>query len=70
MNVTASPPTQSSLAAVPPSPYTMTSFEIDCPDAQSVSIGGGAPAGWFVSTDGAPSDPSIRYQILVATGKS
>ena len=70
VNVTASPPAGSSLPAVPPSPYTMTSFEIDCPDAQSVSIGGAAPLGWFVSPGGAPSDPSVRFQILVATAKS
>ena len=70
VSVTASPPALSSPPAVAPSPYQMTAFEIDCPDAQSVSFGGAAPVAWFVSTDGAPSDPSVRYQILVATAKS
>jgi hypothetical protein len=70
VSVNAGPPPESPPPAVPPSPYTMTTFELDCPDAQMVSFGGAAPAGWFISTDGTPSDPSIRYQILVAAAKS
>ena len=69
VSVNAAPPLESP-PPVPPSPYTMSSFEMDCPDTQGVSFGGAAPAGLFVSVDGAPSDPSVRYQILVATAKS
>jgi hypothetical protein len=42
---------------------------LDCPDGQTVSFGT-APGGSFVSTGGHPSDPSVRYEILVATTKS
>ena len=50
-----------------PTNTEMASFDLPCPDAQSVSFGASAPAGWFVSTDTAPTDPSITYQVMVAT---
>lgn len=42
-------------------------FDLPCPDGQSVSFAGSAPAGWFVASGATPSDPSIRYQILIGT---
>jgi hypothetical protein len=69
VSVTAAPPAGSAPPGVPASADAITSFTLDCPDAQTVSFGA-APAGSFVSTGGQPSDPSVRYQILVATTKS
>jgi hypothetical protein len=63
VNVTASPPPELPAAT----PYSLTTFDLPCPDAQSVSFGGSAPAGWFVAGAAVPSDPSIVYQILIAT---
>ncbi len=63
VNVTASPPPGLPAAT----PYSLTTFDLPCPDAQSVSFGGSAPAGWFVAGAAIPSDPSIVYQILNAT---
>ena len=42
---------------------------IECPSplGQPLSMSGVAPAGWSVNADGAPSDDSIRYQVLVGT---
>jgi hypothetical protein len=63
VDVTASPPLDMPAAT----PYSLTAFDLPCPDAQSVSFGGSAPSGWFVASDAVPSDPSIVYQILIAT---
>jgi hypothetical protein len=68
VSVNASPPLAESPAPEPvATPYSLTTFDLPCPDAQGVSFGGGAPSGWFVASDAVPSDPSIRYQILIAT---
>ena len=48
-------------------PYDMAATTIDCSATDRESITLAAPAGWFASPDAAPSDPSIRYQILVGT---
>jgi hypothetical protein len=61
VTVTASPPKPVA------TPSSLTTFDLPCPDAQSVSFGGSAPGGWFVASDAVPSDPSIRYQVLIAT---
>ncbi len=63
VNVRASPPPDLPGA----SPQELTTFDLPCPDAQSVSFGGSAPGGWFVASNAVPSDPSIVYQILIAT---
>ena len=68
VSVRASPPFAESPATEPvATPYSLTTFDLPCPDAQGVSFGGSAPSGWFVASDASPSDPSIRYQILIAT---
>ena len=63
VDVTASPPPGLPAAT----PYSLTTFDLPCPDAQSVSFGGSAPAGWFVASAAVASDPSLVYQILIAT---
>jgi hypothetical protein len=68
VTVNASPPVGETPAPQPvATPSSLTTFDLPCPDAQSVSFGGSAPSGWFVASDAVPSDPSIRYQILIAT---
>ncbi len=63
VTVSVSPPSDMPAAT----PQSLTTFDLPCPDAQSVSFGGSAPAGWFVASDAVPSDPSIIYQVLIAT---
>ena len=42
---------------------------VACPEAigDLFSGAGTMQPGWFVSVDAEPSDPSIRYQVLVGT---
>jgi hypothetical protein len=36
------------------SPQSLATFDLACPDGQSVSFGGSAPSGWFVASDAVP----------------
>jgi len=48
-------------------PYDMAAASLECPQTNGESITLAAPAGWFASPNAAPSDPSIRYQVIVGT---
>lgn len=52
-----------------PTSQSLAQTRLDCPDTngQSISMGGTAPAGWFASPNVTPSDPSIKYEVLVGT---
>jgi hypothetical protein len=50
-------------------PVTLADQIVACPDAegQHIAVKTIVPAGWNANAEGVPSDPSIRYQVLVGT---
>ena len=70
VTVNASPPAEPPPTEPAPTPYILTTFDVECPGAQGVSFAGSAPAGLFVASDSRRSDPSIRYQVLIATPRT
>lgn len=52
-----------------PTSAPLVEVTLNCPDTngQSFSLAGSAPAGWLPIPDSIPSDPSIRYEVLVGT---
>jgi hypothetical protein len=52
-----------------PTSQPLTETTLTCPDpnGQSISLETTAPAGWFANVDAIPSDPSIKYEVLIGT---
>jgi hypothetical protein len=50
-------------------PFILIESDVECPQAggESMILAGTVEPGSFISVDAAPSDPSIRYQVLVGT---
>ncbi len=70
MNVIATataPGTAAPGAQVSETPVFETVVHCPAPDGEAVVASSNVPEGWFVSVDAVPTDPSIRYQVLVGT---
>jgi hypothetical protein len=52
-----------------PTSIPLVEMTLDCPDTngQTYSLDGSAPAGWFANPNATPSDPSIKYEVLIGT---
>lgn len=52
-----------------PTSVPLLGTTLTCPDTDglSYSLAGSAPAGWFPNPNSIPSDPSIKYEVLVGT---
>ncbi len=48
-------------------PLADTTVQCPAPDGQRISMSSAATAGWFANVNTDPSDPSLRYQVLVGT---